>query len=287
MRFVSLLGKLLLLVLFFTYPVQGKAKTIVLVPGYFGSALPSDFTSGWKTPYFSQDIIRLYERAGYRVFVVNNLNSVGSIEENGKHVVDFLTAVKAQLEPGESLQVIAHSAGALYTLYATDHVEIPIHKMLTLSTPFEGLEFIDHLTEDLPALPELEKVFHLASLNQLRPQYVADFLKSLKAAPGYPIISYTGGAPRRLQFWDAANLSPEFYLTEEFMNEASDGIVTARSATSRAGLMGESPGDEYIHLDHWKQVMDADFFILMGMTDTGFIRKEQIRFYSQLLKKLD
>ncbi|MGZ3798475.1 MAG: esterase/lipase family protein [Pseudobdellovibrionaceae bacterium] len=290
MAFNKLFFRLISIINFFfliSLSSLGFTKTLVLVPGYFNSYAPGDLCKPWAEPYWSPDIVDLYKKAGFKVFVVNNLSPVGSIEENGELLLSFLKGVRGQLDEGESIEILAHSAGGLYTLYANHKENLPISKMLTINTPFDGVDFVERLTRDFPGLTMIEKTLNLESLNQLRPPLVHDFLQKIMGPVHFPIIAYSGHQVKNYQIWNAAYLSPIFYLTDALTNEFSDGIVTQRSALSGGGYLQVTPENEYIHLDHWKQVLKADYFTAFGMSNIEYIRQEQIRFYSNLILQLN
>ncbi|MGZ3772827.1 MAG: esterase/lipase family protein [Pseudobdellovibrionaceae bacterium] len=282
-RFISTVGFLF----FIFFSNLGLAKTIVLVPGYFNSYAPGDSQSPWHKPYWSSDIVDIFTNAGFKVFVVNNLNPVGSIEENGERLLTYLKNVKSSLPVHETFQILAHSAGGLYTLYANNKEILPISKLITINTPFDGLMFVDNLTKDYPGISIIEKYLNLESLNQLRPNMVHGFLQNINKSIQFPIIAYSGHQEKSLRVWNAAYLSPIFYITESLMKEKSDGIVTNTSALGNAGYIQVTAATDYVHLDHWKQVLQAEYFKAMGMFNVEYIRQEQIRFYTSLLQHLN
>jgi hypothetical protein len=82
-------------------------------------------------------------------------------------------------------------------------------------------------------------------------------------------------------------MSPVFHLTQALMERPSDGIATHHSALSGEGFIKVRRAEEAIRLDHWKQVLDADLFRVLGMVNVDYIRREQIRFYSMLIQSLE
>lgn len=269
-----------------SFPLFGK--TVLLVPGFFNSAIPANINGVGTRVYWSEDIRSVFRAAGYKVFVVDNLNPVGTIEVNGKRLSEFINCHKDQLEIDDGqFDVVAHSAGGLYTLYANDKESLPIHRMVTVNTPFDGVEFVDSMTNYFPDIVTIEKKLNLLSINQLRPMNVRRILSQLKMLPQFPIRAYAGFQPRGKDYYDAFFLSPVFYITQAFMKNGSDGIVTYNSALGRTKYLKiEGITDDYIHLDHWKQAPGADIFKVLGMTNTDYIRREQKRFYSQVVKYL-
>lgn len=263
------------------------AKVVVLVPGFFNSLAPGHVDAQGIKPYWSATIVNTFKKAGYKVFVVKGLNPVGSIEENGQRLLHFLDSIKSDLQGEISFSVVAHSAGGLYTLYANHLRPLPIKRLVAINTPFDGVEFIERITRDVPGVTDLEAALNLESLNQLRPELVHRALGQLRSPPQFPVDAIYGFQPQSYWIWDAAYLSPIFYLTQALMERSSDGIVTHHSALSGDGLLRVGRPDEIIYLDHWKQVLDADLFRFFGMINVEYIRQEQIRFYSQLLEILD
>lgn len=268
--------------------VSALAKVLVLVPGYFNSNIPGFHQKNKYNPYWSEDIVDVYRRAGFKVFPVNNLNPTGTIEENGARLLRYLDRIKHDIDPKEGFSVIAHSAGGLYTIEANNRRKLPIQKLIAINTPFDGVDFIERITNTFPWLEELEKTLNLQSLNQLRPVMVRRFLNNLKNKPQFPIFGVIGSQARNPHHWsDAAFLTPIFYITQSLMDYDSDGIVTHRSALQEiSGGIKVSFLNEYIHLDHCKQNLDADYYKFIGMQNTNYIRQEQVRFYKALIPQL-
>lgn len=264
------------------------SKTLVLVPGFFNSIVPADISHDGISIYWSNEIRGVFAKAGYKVFVVNNLNPVGTIEQNGRRLLRYIKSVQSRFDGDGSFDVIAHSAGGLYTIKANDIERLPINKMLTVNTPFDGVDFIEHITQHFPGVILLEKQLNLLSLNQLRPKNIRKFLAGINESPQFPIRAYYGFQRKGRDLLDASFLSPIFYITEILMSYISDGIVTKRSALGEnANIQIDANFDEYIHLDHWKQNIGADFFKFIGMTNVTYVKQEQNRFYKQLLKELN
>lgn len=288
----NLMKKKLLLILvsqlMFFLSISAFAKVLVLVPGYFNSNIPGFHEKNKYNPYWSEDIVNVYRKAGFKVFPVNNLNPTGTIEENGARLLRFLDRIQSAIDPKEGFSVIAHSAGGLYTIEANNRRKLPIQKLIAINTPFNGVDFIERITNTFPWLEELEKNLNLLSLNQLRPAMVHRFLNNLKRKPQFPIISVIGSQEQNPKNWsDAAFLTPIFYITQLLMDSDSDGIVTHRSALQEiSGGIKVSFLNEYIHLDHCKQNLDADYYKFIGMQNTNYIRQEQIRFYKTLIPQL-
>lgn len=274
--------------LIFLSSVHGFAKVLVLVPGFFNSSIPGYHEKNKYNPYWSEDIVNVYRKAGFKVFPVNNLNPMGTIEENGARLLRYLDRIQQFIDPQEGFSVIAHSAGGLYTIEANNHRKLPIQKLIAINTPFDGVDFIDRITTAFPWLEELTKSLNLESLSQLSPAKVRQFLNNLKQKPHFSILGVIGSQEQNPNHWsDAAFLTPIFYITQSLMDSDSDGVVTHRSALREiVGGIKVSFFDGYIHLDHCKQNLDADYYKFMGMQNTNYIRQEQIRFYKSLIPQL-
>ncbi len=263
-----------------------------MVPGFFNSAIPGDLNKIGTRIYWSEDIRSVFRAAGYKVFVVDNFNPIGSIEYNGNRLLEYIKCNQDQFDEDGSFDIVAHSAGGLYTLYANEKEALPIHKMVTVNTPFDGVEFVDTMTNYFPDIVTIERKLNLLSINQLRPGNVRNVLSKIRAPRSFSIRAYAGFQSRGKNYYDASFLSPVFYVTQAFMKQGSDGIVTYDSALGRTKRLSiessvEGTTEDYIRLDHWKQTAGADLFKLLGMTNTEYIRKEQKRFYSKVVNYLN
>lgn len=264
---------------FFT--IQAKAReVIVLVPGFFNSFAPE---------YFSQDIIRSFEDKGFKVYVAKNLNPIGTIEDNGQRLEKFLSKIEADENSKISFNLVAHSAGGFYSFFAANRQKFDIKNILTISTPYKGIE-IQRWLDDPIVSHILTEHLHLGALTQLTKSGVAKFLNGLRISPKTKVTAFGGYQNKNINIWDAQFLSPPLSVTSDFISEISDGIVGYSSAL---GLNNVPTTDETINvqikkpnyffaLEHWEQVLDSNSFLILGIFNLSYIRREQIRFYSGL-----
>ena len=272
------------------------AKQIVLVPGFFSSAIPAPQTGGnpWKQPYFSQDIVQSISRNGDHVWVVDNLNPVGGIQENGERLIQFLNQHLANLndaEKSEQLILVAHSAGGLYSLYAAAHSDLPISRLITLSTPFHGLNFLDNLEQAHLPLEALAAPFCLENLLGLRESSVQGFLSTVRIRRPLRMDVFAGYQPVGLMTWNFRVLSPPLVAFQVFIGEPSDGIVAVRSSMDASALTAQNPSLQLvihpspIALEHWELVVDSQMYRLIGVLNIEGLRRAQTQSYRDIFSE--
>lgn len=275
------------------------APGVILVPGFFNS-----LAAGYarqsppvpqqkaleRAPYFSLAIVETLEKTGSPVVVVDNLDPLGSIETNGALMLEFLNELpkrRPQFKDREWI-AIGHSCGGLYTLHAlTADPNLPIKTLVTISTPFRGLGFIENLSANVPFISELASLINLESLMQLREHDVALAVAKLHPPKNLRIIA-TGGWQQTCSFFscnEASTLSWILSITDALVSEISDGIVTWHSMIPDQKFLPfaiEPRPDLAVSLEHWEQVQDYRFFSLLGTDDIGTIRDRQVQFFSSL-----
>lgn len=265
-------------VLLFTSFTFAK-DVVVLVPGFFNSFAPE---------YFSKDIVGSFERKGFAVYVIKDLNPIGTIEENGAKLIPKLQKIR-NLETGK-INIVAHSAGGFYSLFAIQKGTVEISNLVTISTPYKGLDFIQAWRENSVIFTELTNLALLDGLRQLTPQYAAEFAKTVRVPESLKIFAYGGWQPRSLDIWNARNLSGVLRITDHFIPGDSDGIVSFQSSlglngfltrTNKSAKMFVDPNFT-IPLEHWEQVLDYRAFLLLGTRNIGVIQERQINFYTQI-----
>ena len=260
------------------------SDAVILVPGFFNSFAPE---------YFSQDIVRAFEQKGFKVYVAEKLNPVGSIEENGSRLLPQLQKIQ-EIEKDRRLHIVSHSAGGLYSLYAIHHGKLNIKNLITISTPYAGLDFLQALRDHSLLLKKVTDLAYLQGLRQLTPPYVDQFLKTIRVPDNLSIYAYGGYQPRSVDIWDAKNLSSVLLLTDTFIPKQSDGIVSFASSQSLRNIKTESQKSSkmyvdphyIINLEHWEQVLDYRNFLLLGTRNIGVIRDRQIEFYTGIANLL-
>ena len=260
---------------------QVLAKDIVvLVPGFFNSFAPE---------YFSQDIIEAFENKGFKVYSAKNLNPIGTIEDNGVRLENFLTKIENLEKQKITFNLVAHSAGGFYSLFVANRRNFNIKNILTVSTPYKGIEIQRWLNDPIVS-KILTEYLHLGALTQLTKSGVESFLSNLKVSPNIKVTAFGGYQNQHINVWDAQFLSPPLSVTSDFISEISDGIVGYSSALglnkllttdSTMTVLIKKP-KYFFALEHWEQVLDSHSFLLLGIFNTNYIRQEQIRFYSGL-----
>ncbi len=263
--------KIYLLALIICFSTSAYTKDIVvLVPGFFNTFTPE---------YFSKYIVRAFANKGLKVYIAGDLNPVGTIAENGARLEKILE--KIQIAEGHSVDfnIVAHSAGGLYSLWVSEQRKIQIKKLLTISTPFKGIDFIETWIEKSFLFSNLSELAYLQGLKELTPEGVQQFLKTVKVNPDMQFMSFGGHQSENLDITDARYLSAPLLVTSHFINGKSDGIVALNSAL---GLSESARTDLTINLEHWEQVLEPSAFAFLGIRNTDFIQQEQIRFYTKL-----
>jgi len=258
-------------------------EVVVLVPGFFNSFAPE---------YFSQDIVRTFEQKGFKVFVAEKLDPVGSIEENGSRLLPQLKKI-FENETGR-INIVSHSAGGLYSLYAIFHGKLNVKNLITISTPYAGIDFLQVLRDHSAVLKKVTDLAYLQGLRQLTPPYVDQFLKTIRVPDDVSIYAYGGYQPRKVDVWNAKNLSSVLILTDTFIPKESDGIVSFVSSQSLRNIKTDSQKSPKMYIDpnyvfnleHWEQVLDYKHFVLLGTRNVGIIRDRQIEFYTGIANLL-
>jgi hypothetical protein len=259
---------------------------VVLLPGFFNS-LAAD-------SYFSNAIVKTIEKRGHVVAIVNNLLPTGTLAQNGQLTAQFLNQLHAKY-PTQVLIVIAHSAGGFYLLSALDRlakagVQLPIQTVVTLSTPYMGVDLVENLSRTMPAFNTLTKFFSLSSLSEFRTAATQQFL-SQHAWPKNIRWVALGGEQNscRLIFCnDASRLSWVMSLAQSFIGRPSDGIVSfSSSVASGLNLPIERWSDFLVPLDHWEATLDYRLFSMLGVTNVKWIRDQQALLYGEILNRLE
>ncbi len=275
--------KLLLILFSILISIRSFAnqEVVVLVPGFFNS-----FTA----EYFSDNIIETFEKRGLKVYVAKGLNPIGTVEDNGERLTKILANIEATEKRKVDFNVVAHSAGGLYTLYVANKGLYSIKNLLSVSTPYGGVQFIQKWIDDCSVFDAITKWAHLDGLRQLSTAGVTKFLDTIRVPPNLKIIAFGGTQGPSLDIWNSRNLSLPFVVTSSYISEKSDGIVGFSSAmavgrvktTLGTKAVQKSDPNFKINLDHWEQVLDGYSFLLLGIRNPGYIVKEQTRFYNGL-----
>lgn len=278
-------------------------KVVVLVPGFFSSIVPlfQKENSFIVSPYWSDTIVSIFQRAGYTVFIVNNLNPIGSIEENGLRLMTYMSGVEkffTQRKMSAQYYFVGHSAGGLYSLYALSQytrsnspLAHSIKKIISVSTPFGGASVLDDFYAQLSIVGDFIKWISLRSLKELSREKVESFLSKVRVPADLQYYSFPSYQEGGKDWSDAHYRSWPFYLSGMFIQTISDGLISYQSSLSskdhvmtigNSRLPIQTFPQEYIHLDHGKQVLDFRAFKVLGVKNVEVIRDEQIRFYSRV-----
>lgn len=265
--------------LFLTINVKANSEVVVLVPGFFNS-----FTA----EYFSSDIVETFQKRGLTVYVATGLNPIGTIEDNGNRLHNIMEKIEAIEKRKIEFNVVAHSAGGLYALYVANKQKISIKNLITVSTPYKGVEFVQRWLEDFKLFEILTDLAHLDGLVQLTPKGVHQFIESVRVPNHMKIVAFGGYQGKSLDIWNSRFLSLPFHVTSKFITGESDGIVSFTSATSVGQIKTVSGAKAFqgadtnyrISLDRWEQVLDSYSFLILGIRNPGYITREQVRFYN-------
>ena len=270
---------------------------VVLIPGFFNTAIPGELKlSEGYIPYFSRKIIDTV-RARATVAVVDTLLPTGTLETNGVLLEKFLSATVARY-PGRKFIAIAHSAGGLYLMRAlTLRPDLPFKTVVTIATPYTGVEFIDKLADNIPGLDALAHYLHLDILREFRRDNMASILGRVSVPDHIRWISIAGYQPSCF-LWtcgESSHLSWLLTVAQQLMEHESDGIVTVDSALGRGAAIQSRSGrplhlepwaDFIVPLEHWEIVQDYRFFRSLGVIDVGNVRDLQEQVFNELLDRL-
>jgi pimeloyl-ACP methyl ester carboxylesterase len=264
-----------------TVHLSATTKRIaVLVPGFFNSFAPE---------YFSSDIVGALQSKGFAVVIAHKLSAVGSIQENGERVLILFNEIRKQA-PNAQLSVIGHSAGGLYSLYAINKGARYIKSLVTVATPFNGVEFVETWRQKSWLFKNLMDLIHIEGLSQLTTPFVQQFIKSIKVPSSLKVIAYGGYQPVNWDITNAANMSGVLSVPASFTTGPSDGIVSYESAVYTTTIptvektLNKVRSDRTVvfGLEHWEQVLDYRHFYLLGVRNPKLIRDRQVSFYSSV-----
>lgn len=262
---------------------------VILVPGFLNSLSTA--------PDFADSITNLIKERGLEVKTVDTLSSIGTVEENGHRLDRYLTQIASE-NPGRRFLLLAHSAGGLYTLQAlTYHPELPVDTLVSMATPWRGVEFVDRLRKNVPGLEDLAGFLKLDSMREFASHRMVGVLNRLKVPADLRVISLAG-RQEACSFIDCAKaekLSWILSIAQKFMSHPSDGVVTVGSAlgedielkrTNGQRLEIEHWDDLIIPLEHWEIVQDGSFFRALGVTNPGHVTRVQNQVFGEILKRL-
>ncbi|MBC7458591.1 MAG: hypothetical protein H7235_09950, partial [Bdellovibrionaceae bacterium] len=175
--------KLILLYILFFISTAKASEVVVLVPGFFNSFAPQ---------YFSPEIVATFARRGFKVYIAGTLDPLGTIETNGQRLETVLSRIEATEGHRVQFNIVAHSAGGLYSLWAAHNHKYDIKKLFTISTPYLGIDFIKTWIDDCTLFKGLSQFASLDGFRQLTPEGVATFLNSIRVDPSMRIVAFAG-----------------------------------------------------------------------------------------------
>lgn len=271
---------ILLSFLIFTSTAKA-AEVVVLVPGFFNSFAPQ---------YFSSEIVATFARRGFKVYIAGTLDPLGTIETNGARLESVFAKIESTEGHRVRFNVVAHSAGGLYSLWAANNQKYDIKKLLTISTPYLGIDFIQAWMDDCSVFNALSKLAYLEGFRQLTRSGVATFLSTIRVSPMMKIIAFAGYQNESIDITDARNISWPLRITSQFIPGKSDGIVSYKSALGLGTIKTTDAtkaaqfvvNNVVLNLEHWEQVVDSQAFVFLGIRNTSYIAAEQKRFYESL-----
>lgn len=281
---------LILSCLFLVVSASAAEKVFILVPGFFNSAIPSlplkmslpEMLNPWEQPYFSKDVINVFKKEKVRVHVVKNLSPLGGIRENGELLADYLEQVPCS---SCEMTIIGHSAGGLYALWALSHKNFPVKKLITLSTPYGGLKFLESLNQNVPGLESALNFFWMENLVNLTADKVAQELSQIKIQQTLVLEVHAGYQSTSLFINDWENLSWPLAILQQLADGPSDGIVTVKSSLSARGYdfgpqVHMQIVEDLIPIEHWEMAADSRFFRFLNVwnyQEIAFAQRELFR----------
>jgi hypothetical protein len=290
-------------------------RILILVPGTLNSVVPGPpeqylNPNDSADPYFSAAIITHFKKNFYAVRVTPKLDLFGDIKKNGRRVYNdtlkWYNQLTENMPKRPEVWMFGHSAGGLYSLYAAhlnnqNNNPLPIKKISMLSTPLDGVEFIDIITQ-LPFVFEGVAELFLNStwpldfrgLWGLKRKNVYTFLNELTLPSYIQIDAFTGTQKSPLEALEVFNvhfLSPPLTLLQRLIKRLSDGIVSKKSALTEHTIASTDGRELRIHshpelvlpLDHVEQVWDYRYLQALGTLYPEFVLQTQLQSYENML----
>lgn len=270
---------LLLTTFFISLSAHAEQEVVLLVPGFFNT---------FAGEYFSSEIVESFEKRGFTVYVATGLNPIGTVEDNGARLGRMMEKIEQIENRKVNFNIVAHSAGGLYTLYVANTQKFQIKNLIAIATPFKGVEFVQKWLDNSILFRAVTELAHLEGVKQLTPLGVAQFMDTIRVSPELKITAFAGAQKKSLDIWNARNLSLPFRVTSACISGESDGIVGVSSAlgvgavrtTENQQANQKFSANYRVNLEHWEQVLDGFSFLFLGIRNPGYIVDEQARFYS-------
>ena len=99
MKLFLVFTSLFISILSISKPALADQEVVVLVPGFFNSFAPE---------YFSPQVIRAFQAQGFKVYVAEGMNPVGTIEDNGERLLKNLARIEAVERRHVAFNVVGH-----------------------------------------------------------------------------------------------------------------------------------------------------------------------------------
>lgn len=287
---------------------------VVLIPGTLNSSVPgalrkSPVQNLYETnPYFSTTILDAFEDAGFATYVVRDLLPTGSFEENGELALKEITQwYRAHFGRTQIPMVwLGHSAGGFYALHAASiNADLPLQKLVLVSTPLEGTELADQVFSSPVIGRQLQDfcqdgmgIIDLKGLPELRTSDVEKFIRSNPIESSVQIFTVAGRQSIPRFVWQEGRsefLSPLFQWTQAWISGASDGVVSVRSANGKNAKLTSKNGNIHevialdgmeMPLDHVEQFLDYRILAFFGTRNADFTQVHQYKSYSELAQSL-
>lgn len=288
----------ILIAFFVQLPLKARAEAkslVVLVPGFLNRWIPSS-PDQRQTSYFSKAIIQTIHKENYPVYVAQSLDPLGSLELNSSKLVTELRQLKSATK-ATSLILIGHSLGGLLSLYASQYDDLNIQKVVTISTPFLGVDLVEKIDSTFPWI--LRDWIDYEILKEMKPERVKSWMSQLKVPDRLQVLIAAGWqSPCFLDCRDPRKLSFVLTLTDYLAGSQSDGMVRVESAVAplkfpqmiptRSGqrLKGYKSLGVLIPLEHWEMILEHQYLSLMGTRETEWVESQQILMMQRILRSL-
>lgn len=288
--------KLALAGVFFCSLAQASAheKFILLIPGFFN--FPGHH-SVIGLQYFSPTIVKTIREQGFTPLVIDNLDPVGSVDENGSRLLRDIRDLAAKY-PGAKFSAIAHSAGGLYLARAlTSDPSLPIESVVTISTPYKGAKLVD-LLRQIPGFDRLTSSLNLINLQEFHAATMSAIWASLRIPQQVRWVALAAKQPacHLLDCERAESQSWLLSLLWHFSREDGDGVVSVDSSLGQGARLFTTDGREkhietwpgfVVPLEHWEAVLDSHLFTLLGVANTEWIDEQQRKVFLKIVHHLN
>lgn len=295
---------LILILSFFRQEAWAVKGAVILVPGTFNSLVVGHVgknprTHRWEYhPYFSRTIIQTLRKEGLAVYTVKHLRPLGDFRINAKKALRQARRwyLKSFGDSRVPVTWVGHSAGGFYALGAAHFnqgdVRFPIERVITISTPYDGLELADRYLRDASLgrffarlLGWTRSLFDLRGVVQMTTPGVRSYLNSLRLK-NIQVIATAGQQPhpkRWFHRFDSRYLSRRFHRLGKKIGSESDGVVSVSSALGKQSGFPHYADDQLLYnLDHSEQVLGHRRFLFRGYFRVRSIQQTQERFFKSL-----